>query len=259
MLIKDFIDKFEKLIPPQLQDEWDNSGWQFIGDNKEIKSILTCVDVTREVIDQAIAEDVNLIISHHPILFKSTKSINYDNFISEKLIKAIEHGIAIYSSHTAIDINANGLNTYVFKKMGFKSKKKLSLTIDKHGYGDIDEFPKRRAWDLIEQIKERLDLDHVIFYGDEYKEVGKIALVTGSGSSFIGDCIKEDVELFITADISHHNALDALEQGLMVIDLGHYKSERDFNQLIYEIGREIAPEIKIINEREEEKYLRKII
>lgn len=259
MLIKELIDEIERIIPLELQDEWDNSGLQLGNKNEELKSIMVCVDVTEDVIDQAIDNNVNLIIAHHPILFRPTKSIDYDYFISKKLIKAIKSNISIYACHTPIDVSNIGLNTFVFEKMGFKSKNKLVKTIEENGYGDICQIPSRKVWDLADQIKDRLDLDHVILYGDEDEEVGKIALVTGAGSSFIKDCVEQGVEMFITADIGHHDAMDALEQGLILMDLGHYQSEKFFNELMKKNIEKIDSSLSIILENQSDKFLRKII
>lgn len=259
MLIKDLIYELEKTIGLDLQDEWDNSGLQVGNVNEQVKAVMLCVDVTEEVIDQAIKSEANLIIAHHPILFRPTKSIDYDNFISRKLIKAIKNNIAIYACHTPIDVKVEGLNSYVFEKMGFKSEKKLKYTFEENGYGDICEIPARKLWDLALQIKERLDLDHIILYGDEYEEISKIALVTGSGSSFIDECINQEIDLYITADIGHHDAMDALEQGLVLMDLGHYQSEKFFNELMEKIIKSKVSDLKIISEVKSDGYLRKII
>lgn len=257
MLISDFIRKFEEVIPTSLQEDWDNSGLQ-VGDlNTELKGIHLCVNVTEEVIDQAISNGANLIISHHPILFRETKELNYSNFISRKLFKAIKNDIAIYSSHTAIDVN--GLNGYVFKEMGFKSLAKLEITQAPYGYGDVTAIPPRKVRHLADQIKEALDIDYLILYGDEDKEVSKIALVTGSGESFIKSCIDIGVELFITADIKHHDAMDALEQGLMILDIEHFQSEKLFVDYVEKIIANICEDIKISKEAIIEKYKRNIL
>lgn len=258
MLIRDFIDLFESEIPLSLQDDWDNSGWQLGDKDSDLKGILLCVDVTEDVIDQAISLGANLIVAHHPILFRPTKSLDMDYFITRKLIKAAKNDICIYACHTPIDVHKNGLNSYVFKKIGFKSQDKLIYTYEDNGYGDVSSFPTRKVWDLADQIKERLDLDYIILYGDEEKEVGKVCLVTGSGASFLPECLRQKVELLITADVGHHDAMDAQEQGIIVMDLGHYQSERFFNELLLEKINKMAPEVKVFLQEESEKYLRKI-
>lgn len=259
MLIKEFIEKFEERIPKNLQESWDNSGHQ-IGDvNEELKGILTCVDLTEEVIEEAHKLGANFIICHHPILFRPINSIDFDYFISKKIINAIKKDLVVYASHTAIDANKNGLNAFVFKEMGFRSFAKLVPSEDGHGYGDVTDTPSRKVSHFADQIKERLDIDHVVFYGDEDVEVSKIALVTGSGASFIKECVNLGIELYITSDVKHHEAMDALEQGIMVMDIGHYESEKLFNKLAAKISKEIWPDGRIFSESKVDKYRRNII
>lgn len=259
MLIREFLKKFEQVIPPNFQDDWDNSGLQVGNTNDELKGILVCLDVTSEVIEQAKEVGANLILSHHPILFRATKKLDYDFFISQKLIDAIKAGITIYSSHTAIDVNEHGLNQFVFKEMGFKSKKKIEVTEEPHGYGDIADIPPMKIEHIAEQIKERLGLDHIVFYGDEQKMVSKIGLVTGAGASFLPNVVNSGIELFITADVKHHEAMDALEQGVNVMDLGHYPSEKLFNVLVEKIIKDVDPKIQVTKEVEMDRYRRYII
>lgn len=259
MLIKEFIEKFEERFPKSLQESWDNSGLQIGNVNEELKGILTCVDLTEEVIEEASKVGANLIICHHPILFRSTNSIDFDYFISRKIIKAIKKDLVVYASHTAIDVNKNGLNTFVFKEMGFRPFAKLVPLEDGHGYGDITDTPSRKVSHFADQIKERLNIDHVVFYGDEDAEVSKIALVTGAGDSFINECVDLGIELYITSDFKHHEAMDALEQGVMVMDIGHYESEKLFNNLVAKISKEIWLDGRIFSESKVDRYRRNII
>lgn len=255
MLIKELIEKFENIIPKDLQDSWDNSGLQVGNTNQEIKKIYLCLDVTDDVIEHAISRGCNLIISHHPILFKSKKSLDYDDFISKKIIDAIKNDLVIYSSHTAIDVNTKGLNNYVFEKMGFVSQGKVEYTFEEHGYGDYAVIEETSLNNLAKNIKDKLGLNHIIVYGNLDKKVSKVALVTGAGASFLDDIKKLGVDLFITADVKHHDAMDALEQGINIFDLGHYQSEKLFNDLVKEILLSID-NFEIILEKNLEKYNR---
>ena len=259
MLIKEFLSRFEEVIPANYQDDWDNSGLQVGDTNVEIKGIFVCLDVTNEVIEEARLLGANLILSHHPILFRSTKKLDYDFFISKKIIDAIKNDIVIYSSHTAIDVNEKGLNQFVFKEMGFRSKGKIEVTEVPHGYGDFTDIPPAKIEHLAEQIKERLELDHIVFYGDDQRLVSKIGLVTGAGSSFLERVVQLGIELYITADVKHHEAMDALEQGINVMDLGHYPSEKLFNVLVEKIIKDIDSSITIYRETELDRYKRYII
>lgn len=259
MLIRKFIDKFEELIPKDLQDSWDNSGLQVGNLDTKLKKVLVCVDITDQVIDQAKNTGSNLIISHHPALFNAKKSLSYDDFIGKKIIEAIKKDIVIYSSHTSIDVNVKGLNNYVFSKMGFASQGKIEATQDPHGYGDYCHISPRPVADIAKDIKEKLSLDHIIYYGPLDSVANKVGLVTGSGASFIKRVKDLGIDLFITADVKHHDAMDFVEQGIKLMDLGHYQSEKLFNKLVQEIIYKIDEDIEVILEEEQDLYKRNII
>lgn len=258
MLIREFIEKFEEVFPKDLQASWDNSGLQVGNMENELKGVLTCLEITDEVIMEAIDRGANLILCHHPLLFVARKSLDYKNFIGKKLIDAIRNDICIYASHTSIDANSRGLNRYVFNRLGFESQGRLEETEAGHGYGDYSEIGETNIRTLAESIKEELDLDHIIFYGDEDTKIKKLALATGSGEDFIEACLNKNIDLYITADIKHHQAMDCLEQGLMVMDIGHYNSEKLFNDLCLEFIKEQTPGVEGYSEKRTQKYDRKV-
>lgn len=259
MLIREFINKFEEVFPKDLQASWDNSGLQVGNMENELKGVLTCLEITDEVIKEAVDRGANLILCHHPILFVAKKSLDYKNFIGKKLIDAIRNDICIYASHTSIDANSKGLNRFVFNSIGYQSQGRLEEMEDGHGYGDYAEIGEIDIKTLAESIKERLDLDHIIFYGEEDARVKSLALATGAGEDFIGVCIDRGIDLYITADIKHHQAMDCLEQGLMVMDLGHYQSEKLFNNLCMDLVKDLAPGVKVHMEQRSKKYDRKVL
>lgn len=236
MLIKEFIDKFEEKVPLNLQESYDNCGLQVGNPQDIIKGIVLCLDVTEEAIDFAIQKGANLIIAHHPLIFFGLKKISYDDYFTGKIAKAIKNEITIYAAHTNIDALEGGLNQYVFRKLGFESQKKLEYLPDgRSGFGDIVQIAPIRIKDIINVIKKNLDLNHVIFYGDQEKEVKKICLLTGSGAEFIKDCIKEGVDLYITGDIKHHDVVDSINSGINILDISHHESEKYFVELLSQI------------------------
>lgn len=259
MLIEEFIGKFEGVYPRELQADWDNSGIQLGDSREELRGILTCLDLTEEVIDEAIRLDCNFILAHHPILFEAKKTLNYKNFITRKLVKAVKNDIFIYASHTSIDAHSKGLNSYVFKALGFESEGRLEEREDGHGYGDYGIIEPIRACDLADEIKERLGINQLIFYGDPDRLVKKLALATGAGEDFIGVCLDKGIDLYITADIKHHAAMDSLEQDLMLMDISHYHSEKLFNNLCKQTIESICPEVRVYTESRGDKYDRKIL
>lgn len=121
MLLKEVISHIETLAPRHLQESWDNSGLQ-VGDiQQEITSILTCLDVTEAVVDEAIQKGCQLILSHHPLIFNGIKRIVGENYIQRCITKALKNDIAIYSAHTSLDNSPKGINFYLANKLGLKN------------------------------------------------------------------------------------------------------------------------------------------
>lgn len=255
MQIKELIEKFENKINPNVQEEWDNSGLQ-VGDiNQELKGIVTTLEITPEVIDYAIENECNLIFCHHPLIFGGINSIDNDDFKGKKIIKAIQNNIIIYASHTPSDMQ--GFNEYILNRMGFKSDGIIKEMGDKLYYGNFSNVDIKFKT-LVKQIKENLDLDQIIVYG-EICNVSRIGLVTGSGMDFVNEAINKGVDVYITGDITHHHAMDAMEKGLVLIDISHEGSERYFTYFAENILSEfIENDMQLLKYENEGKYLRQI-
>lgn len=126
----DIIQTIEKIAPLALQEDYDNAGWQVGDKNAEATGVLLCIDVTEEVIDEAVTLNANLIISHHPLLFKGIKSLTGKNYIERTIIKAIRHNISIYASHTNLDNAWLGVNFKMAEKLGLTN---LSILMPQNG------------------------------------------------------------------------------------------------------------------------------
>lgn len=126
MKLSEIVKHLEKIANPQLQENYDNSGL-IIGDNStEINAAILCLDATEEVIEEAIAKNANLVIAHHPIVFKGLKSITGKNYVERTILKAIKNDIAIYAIHTNLDNVMSGVNSMILNKLGISEKKILS-------------------------------------------------------------------------------------------------------------------------------------
>lgn len=255
MQIKELIEKFENKINPNVQEEWDNSGLQ-VGDiNQELKGIVTTLEITPEVIDYAIENECNLIFCHHPLIFGGINSIDNDDFKGKKIIKAIQNNIIIYASHTPSDMQ--GFNEYILNRMGFKSDGIIKEMGDKLYYGNFSNVDIKFKT-LVKQIKENLDLDQIIVYG-EICNVSRIGLVTGSGMDFVNEAIDKGIDVYITGDITHHHAMDAMEKDLVLIDISHEGSERYFTYYAENIlSKFIENDMPLLKYENEGKYLRQI-
>ena len=252
MRLKKIIKQLEGKFPLELAEEWDNVGLLLDSTRREIKSIMLCLDITRDVVDKAVANKVDLIISHHPFIFYPLKKITTDEVNGEKILKLARNNIAVYSMHTNIDSGIGGLNDFIIKKIGQEGKvfaisNNRSIELRKLVTSDlIDEkdkiinplrIQKFKSAITIEElckiIKEKLCISNIRVVGDTARLVKSYAICTGSGMSFSGN-VKKKADVFITGDLKYHESLDAVEEGKTIIDLGHYESEYLFVELLEE-------------------------
>lgn len=235
MKLENIIAFLEKKYKPDLAEKWDNSGLILGRKEKKIYKILTCLDITNEIVKQAVNGRVDLIISHHPLIFSEIKKITGDTILGEKLLDLIENNIAVYSIHTNADSALGGLNDFILEKICLEGKKDI-LFINENdniaGLGRSIVLKKEmNIQEIIKTIKEKLGLKFLRISGENNKNIKKIAVLTGSGGSLI-PYLKKDIDLYITGDLKHHETLDGIEAGYTLIDLGHYESEIIFSELM---------------------------
>ena len=234
MKLEDIMNFLEKKYNPELAEKWDNSGLIVGRKESNISAIIVCLDVTADVIDQAVASRAELIISHHPLIFSEIKRITSDTLLGEKILRLAENKISVYSMHTNVDSAADGLNDFILEKLDLNGEKSIWIkneSIPESGLGRIMELKKEMSIsEICTLIKKKLNLENIRIAGEK-KKVKKIAILTGAGGSLIPE-VDKTVDLYITGDLKHHETLDALEVGLTLIDIGHYESENIFSELI---------------------------
>jgi dinuclear metal center protein, YbgI family len=246
MRLREIIGELETLYHPKIAEDWDNVGLLIGDENRDINKMLFCLDLTEKAVDEAIEKGVDLIISHHPAIFSGMKRITTENLQGRKVLKLIENKIAVYSIHTNCDFAVNGLNDFVFEKLELNGNVEIvnQYEFDEYNFrkNRIDRIRggsvRIKTLDheitlqvLVEKIKYHLGLDYVRFVGDKNRKIRRIGLVTGGGSSFMHD-IKDRIDVFLTGDLRHHESLDALEEGGLLVDIGHYESEYLFADLM---------------------------
>ena len=212
--VSKIIKKIEEFAPLSTAQKWDNSGWQINLGNKKTSKILLTLDVTPYTVDEAIKKKCDMIISHHPVFFNSIKVIN-----SPYIIKAIQNNIQIYSAHTNLDIAKGGVSEFFAEKCGFTELDTAFEFIKYKQFDKAQNFSK-----LISTLKTIFCLPSVRVVNSNRKQYNSIAFCSGSGSEFIQDLEDIGIDVFITGDLKHHQALSASK--MTVIDLGHFHSER---------------------------------
>ena len=340
MKLNDLIKQIEKKYPLSLAYDWDNVGL-LVGDfESEIKKVLVTLEANENVIDEAIENNVDLIVTHHPFIFKKINKINTRDLKGRLIHKLIKNDIALYSMHTNFDIAFDGLNDYFMEIMGFKNTKILDVTNSQTLYklavyvpkthelvlrdalgeagagyignyshctfntpgigtfkpdentnpfigtvGQIEEVEEVKietivpqsilqktidkmlkahpyeevAYDiyklenkgesvglgryasldvqtnlqaLCEKIKLKLNMNHIRVVGDLNTKIKKVAVVTGAGSDMVRLAKSKNCDVIITGDVKYHEAQDALDMGMTIVDCGHFDTEDIFKDVM---------------------------
>lgn len=217
----------EDFAPTKLAEEWDNPGLNVGNPDADINKILVALDATEAVIDEAIEKGADLILTHHPLIFHPVKKINYDNPDGRKIIKLIKNDIGVYAAHTNLDTANGGTNDVLAQIIGIKDIKVLSpSTPEGMGIGRTGTIDNDITLGLLAvQLKEALGLDAVRTVGNLSSKVKKVALCTGAGFEYIDDAIKAKCDVFVTADVRYHEAMQAIDKNIAIIDATHYATE----------------------------------
>lgn len=209
----------------EYQLSWDNSGSQIEFDN-ETDSVVVGMDLTDELVDLAIKNGSKLIVTHHPMFFSGVKNIIENTYIGDNIIKLIENRISVFSYHTSMDIADDGVNDSLFEKLMLKNKEVLTYEEEKP-MGLVGEL--NRAHDLkglLDGLRDILDLENIRVYGKDKKEINKVAIMGGAGAEFLKEAIKMGADAYITGDVKYHDGQSAYENDIILIDIGHFHSEK---------------------------------
>ena len=205
-----------ELAPTELQMDYDNAGFLVGRKSAEVSKALVALDVTEAVVDEAIESGVQLIVSHHPIIFQPIKSIT-----SEKLLKLVEHKIAVISMHTNLDIAEGGVNDVLLSLLGAEREELL----DEEGCGRVGTLPEALSLkDFLKICRERLHANGLRYY-DASRPVRRIAVLGGAGAGEIRSAASKGCDTYVTSDIGYHNFQLAAELGINLIDGDHFGTE----------------------------------
>lgn len=229
MKFKDLIKQINEFCPEEIQEPWDNSGVQIYTGNEEIEKVLIAMEITSEVIDEAVINEVDLIITHHPLIFDEIKSVDCNKVTGNLIQRLISSDINVYSCHTNFDKIFGGNNDFLGNVLGIDSvapKHPDNQGILRYGW----YMNPQRMSDLIELYSYKLGMDkrYFSFVGNLNASISKVAICTGSGADFIEEAYNDRCELMITGDVKYHDAQKARELGINVLDIGHYGSEMIF-------------------------------
>ena len=239
MTVKEIYEKICDRIPCELSEPWDNDGLMCSPDTSgEISRVLVALDVTEEVVDYAIFSHFDLIISHHPLIFKPLCSVTDDDHIARKIIKLLENGVSVMSFHTRADKVAGGVNDRLCDRIGLFNTSPFG-----EGFlgrvGTLEE--QYELLDFAYRIKTALGADSVK-YADAFNPVQRIAVVGGDGKDYLKAAIAEGADTFISGRIGYNVMEEAAEMGINLIEAGHFFTEQPVTEFFVELMGEIDPD-----------------
>jgi dinuclear metal center YbgI/SA1388 family protein len=230
--IRDVVKIIEDFAPVILKEEYDNVGMMVGNKENEVQGILVALDCTLDVIQEALHRNCNLILTHHPILFRKPSSITTDSLLGKKLIEILKNNLNVYSSHTNLDVVSGGINDIVVEMLGF-SKGQPMIPLDKSISGEKDGGTGRLVSlengislkDLCIKVKKTFGASQIRYCGEENKNIKRIAVINGSGTDFFNRARVLKADCIITGDTTYHYVSDFSEEGIAIIDAGHYPTE----------------------------------
>jgi len=216
----------EKLAPLEYALDWDNVGLQIGSFTQNVSTVLVTLTITEDILKKAVAEGVDLIISHHPLIFKPLRKIDIELPLGKMLQTIIKNDMAIYVSHTNLDQAPFGLNHWLARELDLNDSKILiPHSTPDVGLGRIGKI-KPTSLKVLAQTLDKMWDTSVRVIGDVGQTVSTCAVVGGSGGDFISNAKIRGADVFITGDLSYHDAIDAAGLGLAVIDAGHFATEK---------------------------------
>lgn len=237
MTVEQLIKALDEKIPKTLSEPWDNDGCDVIPDkNAEVTRVLCALDCTSKAINMASELGCNVIVTHHPLVFKPLGAITPDDSVGKRVIACIKRGIAVVSFHTRLDIIEGGVNDVLAGMLG------ISNTESFIPYGRIGDVPEQKFEAYASLAASRLKLEvHQLGLVKSSENVKRVAVVSGCGKDEIGAALLAGADTFVTGEVMHNHMLDCKELGLNLICGTHYATERIIVPILADTVREYAP------------------
>lgn len=233
MTIQDIAQAIEAVAPRELQESYDNAGLQCGDPHAEVTSVLTCLDVTEQVIEEAHAKGCQLVVAHHPLLFRGVKCINPEaDYISRTLMAAIRYGVGIYAAHTNLDRARGGINDTLAELLGLTGVQPLS------DCGVWGYLPRQMsARELLAHVSERLGGVTLRYNREALRPddcpLSTLALCGGAGGEFIDEAESLCLDAFLTGEVHYHSYFG--HPDLLILEAGHYETERHATRLLADL------------------------
>lgn len=234
----------ETQIPRALRCEWDNDGLMCCPDpDAEVKKVLLALDISEKMVDYAIAEGCDLILSHHPLVFRPVKALTDEQATPRKLIKLVKNGIAAMSFHTRFDALSGGVNDVLATRLGLSNIEAFGE--DGEMMGRIGELESTLSLpEFASLVKEKLGAPAVLYNGD--KAVKRVAVLGGNGDDFIFAAKAAGADTYVSGRLGYHPMASAREDGINLVEAGHFYTENPVLSVLAEFVKRADPSIQTV-------------
>jgi len=217
----------EREYSPEYACDWDNVGLLAGRRDKEVRTILLALDATDETVRMAVEQKADMLITHHPMIFSAMQRVTDEDMNGRRLLALIQNDISYYAMHTNYD--ARGMADLAARLINLQECTVLEEVKDGEGIGRVGVLPERMTLaECARLVKKAYDIPNVKIFGAPETVVYSAAICPGAGKSTMKEALKFGCDVYITGDIDHHTGIDAVDQGLCIIDAGHYGIEHIF-------------------------------
>ena len=227
---QEVMDAVERIAPKRLAEEWDNPGLLVGSPKQEVHKVLVCLDAGDAAVEEAVRKGADMIVSHHPIIFRPIKKLRTDLPLGRRIRELMKHDIAVLAAHTNLDIARGGVNDVLAKKLRLQDLGPFVVSRQEddgaESLGRMGRLAEQlSAEEFARQVKAALPVSHVRLAFAGSHPVNKVAICSGSGAEFIGKAASLGADAYVTGDVRYHDAQHAVERGMHVIDAGHFGTE----------------------------------
>lgn len=236
MKVREITSLIEAFAPLSLQESYDNAGLIVGREDDEIHRVLLTVDVTEEVIEEALEQECDMIVAHHPIIFHALKRFNSSSYVERCVEQAIRHGIVIYAAHTNLDSAQDGMSWRVAQMLGLENIKVLDPTSSEGaGFGVVGELSEAVASeDFMRRVMECFSVGALRHSDIVLPKVRRVAICTGAGGSLIDKARDAAADIYLTSDLKYNDFMRH-EKSIILADMGHFESEYCVIQILFDI------------------------
>lgn len=252
MKVKEIVDLIETAAPRELAYEWDNSGFLCGNINKEAKRVYITLDVNMHTVDEAVKRGADMIIAHHPIMFRGIKQIDRATPEGYVIYKLISNDMALYCAHTSMDCAKGGINDVLADKLGIYETKIIeeNKAFPGCGLGRIGKTKPTTLKEFAKKVKLALNTPFVRICGAEDTVIKTAAVGAGACDELIPAARDMGADVMVTADMKYHTAADSVESGICIIDAGHYPTEAFVTEIFADILKDCELDIVISDEKD---------